>query len=439
MTDWSDRAIWWQVYPFGFLAAEPTALPADSAVHHRLRSLEPWLDYLIELGCNGLALNPIFSSETHGYDVIDHFRIDPRLGDDGDIDWLVDACHTRGIRMLFDGVFNHVGRSFPAFRDVLAHREKSAYAPWFHIDWKGEGPDSFGYRCFEGHDALVVLNHECPEVVDYVANAMGHWLDRGIDGWRLDAAYAVPLDFWGTVVSRAKQAHPAAWFVGEVIHGDYPDWVQEGHLDSVTQYELWKSIWSSLGDLNFHELAWNFKRHNTFCEDFTPLTFVGNHDVTRIASRLDDVRLLGHALAVLFTVPGIPSVYYGDEQAFRGVKREREGGDEDVRPAFPDGPDGLDPGGWPTYRLHQGLIGLRRRLPWLATARTEALEVTNKQFAYGVLGSGGERIQVLLNVADAEYRFELHGAAEVLVASDGSSGPGHSVGPHGWAILQPSD
>ena len=439
MSDWPARVIWWKVYPFGFLGAEPAALPAGADVRHRLRWLEPWLDYLIELGCNGLALNPIFSSETHGYDVVDHLRIDPRLGDDADVDWLVDACHRRGIRVLFDGVFNHVGRSFPAFQDVLANREKSPFAPWFHIDWDGDGPDGFGYQNFEGHAALVVLDHQCPEVIDLVENAMGHWLDRGVDGWRLDAAYAVPLGFWHTVVSRTRKSHPDAWFVGEVIHGDYPDWIRQGDLDSVTQYELWKSIWSSLNDLNFHELAWNLKRHNSFCEEFSPLTFVGNHDVTRIASRLDDVALLAHALVVLFTVPGVPSVYYGDEQAFRGVKEEREGGDDAVRPAFPDGPDGLDPGGWPTYRLHQGLIGLRRRLPWLCTARTEAIEVTNDQFAYEVLGAGGERIRVLLNTADEEYRFEVEGAVDVLVASDDVSGPGHEVGPQGWAILQPAD
>ena len=123
MSDWPARVIWWKVYPLGFLGAEPAALPSGADVRHRLRSLEPWLDYLIELGCNGLALNPIFSSETHGYDVVDHLRIDPRLGDDADVDWLMDACHRRGIRVLFDGVFNHVGRSFPAFLDVLANRE----------------------------------------------------------------------------------------------------------------------------------------------------------------------------------------------------------------------------------------------------------------------------------------------------------------------------
>ena len=436
MDGWSRSAIWWQVYPFGFLAAEPTALPAGSAVTHRLRGLEPALDYLIELGCNGLALNPIFASETHGYDIVDHFRVDPRLGDLDDVDWLLEACRTRGIRVLFDGVFNHVGRSFPAFQDVLANREKSAYVDWFHIDWDGAGPDGFSYSSFEGHDALVELNHESTAVIDHVATVLGYWLDRGVDGWRLDAAYAVPLDFWATVMDRVKARHPEAWFVGEVIHGDYAEWILLGGLDSVTQYELWKSIWSSLNDGNFHELAWTLERHNTFCDDFSPLTFLGNHDVTRIASKLDDPRSLGHALAVLLTVPGIPSVYYGDEQGFRGVKEDRFGGDDAVRPAFDSSKELLDPGGWSTFHLHQDLIGLRRRHPWLVTGRTEMQHLTNDQVAYDVLGSGGEQIRILLNIADVAYQFPLEGTAERLLSDGDSGGEVYSVGPHGWAILR---
>ena len=157
MSSWSDTVIWWQVYPLGFVGAEKSALPAGSPVEHRLSRLEPWLDYLIELGCNGLALNPIFSSESHGYDIVDHFAVDPRLGDDADVDALIDACHRRGIRVLFDGVFNHVGRGFPGFVDVLENRQDSSWVPWFDIDWDADGYDGFGYRKFEGHGGLVAL------------------------------------------------------------------------------------------------------------------------------------------------------------------------------------------------------------------------------------------------------------------------------------------
>ena len=209
----------------------------------------------------------MFASESHGYDIVDHFAIDSRLGDDADIDQLIAACHDRGIRVLFDGVFNHVGRAFPGFVDVLENRQDSPFAEWFDIDWDADGYDGFGYRNFEGHGGLVALNHESPAVADYVASVMEHWLDRGVDGWRLDAAYAVPLAFWRAVTDRVRLRYPDAWFVGEVIQGDFADWVRQGGLDSVTQYELWKSIWSSLNDGNFFELAWTLGRHAEFVAD----------------------------------------------------------------------------------------------------------------------------------------------------------------------------
>jgi glycosidase len=443
MSSWTGSVIWWQVYPFGFLGAEPAALPAGAPVEHRLPRLLPWLDYLVELGCNGLALNPVFASETHGYDVVNHFRIDPRLGDDADIDELIAACHDRGIRVLFDGVFNHVGRANAAFADVLERRQDSARAGWFHIDWAADGHDGFGYRTFEGHGGLVALNHDEPAVADYVVAVMEHWLDRGIDGWRLDAAYAVPLPFWRSVTGRVRERFPDAWFVGEVIHGDFPDWVREGGLDSVTQYELWKSIWSSLNDGNFFELSWTLQRHRDFCEVFSPLTFVGNHDVTRIASKLTDPDTLPHALVLLFLLPGIPSVYYGDEQGFRGVKEDREGGDDEVRPPFPDRPDELSDLGEPIFRLHQELIGVRGREPWIGTGRLEVDELANEQLSYRVSGDDGAAVLVLLNIGDDPFGFEVPGAIE-LVAADRSGGtdtdlPGNgplTVGRRGWAVLR---
>ena len=161
---------------------------------------------------------------------------------------------------------------------------------------------------------------------------MTYWLDRGAAGWRLDAAYAVPASFWSKVVPRVRESHPGAWFVGEMIHGDYAAYASDSGLDSVTQYELWKAIWSSLNDRNFFELAWALGRHNRVLDGVMPQTFTGNHDVTRLASQLTDERHFGHALAVLLTVGGIPGIYYGDEQAFRGIKEERAGGDDEIRP-----------------------------------------------------------------------------------------------------------
>jgi cyclomaltodextrinase len=230
---------------------------------------------------------------------------------------------------------------------------------------------------------------------------MGHWLERGADGWRLDAAYAVPPGFWADVLPRVRRAHPGAYLVGEVIHGDYGAFVRETGMHAVTQYELWKAIWSSLNDRNLFELAWALDRHNGYLDDFAPLTFVGNHDVTRIASRLDDERHLAHALVVLCTVGGTPSIYYGDEHAFRGVKEERAGGDDAVRPAFPAGPEDLAPHGLPAFRLHQELIGLRRRHPWLHRARTEVVELANERMVYRS-SSEGNRLTVTLDLSCPE-------------------------------------
>jgi glycosidase len=414
---WVEHAVWWHVYPLGFTGA------LHAPPGHRLTRLVPWLDYAIELGASGIQLGPVFASETHGYDTVDHFRIDPRLGDDGDFDTLVAAARERGLRVLLDGVFNHVGRGFRA----------PSPERWF----KPVGDD---YAVFEGHDGLVELNHDEPEVLDHVVRVMTHWLGRGADGWRLDAAYAVPPAFWKAALSRVRPEFPDAWFVGEVIHGDYQAYLRDSGLDGVTQYELWKAIWSSLNDGNFFELAWALDRHAKILEAGTPMTFLGNHDVTRIATRLADPRHLAHALVLLCTVGGVPSIYYGDEQAFQGTKEERAGGDDEIRPEFPPEPADLAPYGWPTYRLHQRLIGLRRRHAWLSRAVTTATHLTNRAAAL-TSSSGDQRVIALLNTDDKPYRFPID--ATGLHLSDAGTGPGPdpnrrdplTVPAHGWAIL----
>src|SRR4051794_4429411 len=244
---WVRHAIWWHVYPLGFTGAEPTTLAGQPTVH-RLPRLHGWLDYALELGASGLALGPVFSSESHGYDTTDYFRIDPRLGDDKDFDELIKQAHGRGLKVLLDGVFNHVGRGFGPFQQVLAEGPAAPTAPWFRLTWPETGwkPGSVpGYQDFEGHHHLVALNHDEPEVAGFVAQVMKHWLARGADGWRLDAAYAVPPAFWKTVLADVRREYPQAYFVGEYIHGDYPREAAAATLDSVTQYELWKAIWSS--------------------------------------------------------------------------------------------------------------------------------------------------------------------------------------------------
>ncbi|MCV7354981.1 alpha-amylase family glycosyl hydrolase [Mycolicibacterium fluoranthenivorans] len=421
--DWVTHAIWWQIYPLGFVGAFPADPPPPPDEHRLLRIVE-WLDHAVELGCSGIALGPVFASRTHGYDTTDHYRIDPRLGVEDDFDRLVEECHRRGLRILLDGVFNHVGTDFPRYRAALDGGDTA----WFR-----RARD--GFATFEGHGELIALNHGNPDVVDYTVEVMAHWLDRGADGWRLDAAYAVPERFWASVLPAVRERHPQAWFVGEVIHGDYPAQVRSAGFDSVTQYELWKAIWSSLNDGNFHELDWALQRHNDFLDTFVPLTFVGNHDVTRIASRLDDSRHLEHALVLLLTTGGTPSIYAGDEWGWRAVKEERVGGDDAVRPEFDQRPTGDND----ILQLHQYLIGLRRRQSWLHTAHTEAVEVSNTGYVYRTVADGHE-LTVALNIGDDPLPVALPRPGRITAGS-GAPPPEHVadlvVPPHGWVIVEP--
>ncbi|MCH4209480.1 alpha-amylase family protein [Bifidobacterium sp.] len=374
---WTEHAIWWHVYPLGFCGAP--IRDADMTRAHRLPRLTNWLDDVVNLGASGLLLGPIFASQSHGYDSLDQFRIDPRLGDDADFDAFVSACKERGLHILLDGVFSHVGAQHPDVLRALAEGPNGPKAGLFDIDWNA--PGGAAPRVFEGHTSLVRLNHASDQAVEYTIRVMNHWLARDIDGWRLDAAYSVSTGFWAHVISEVRRQHPHAWFLGEMIHGDYSRFVAESGVDSVTQYELWKAIWSSLNDKNLFELDWTLTRHNDFLASFTPNTFIGNHDVTRIASTLGPDGAVT-ALAILLTLGGIPSIYYGDERGLIGIKEQRLGGDDAVRPEFPETPGELPVQAQNIYRAHQDLIGLRRRNSWLTTATTTKLQLENRRYRY---------------------------------------------------------
>jgi len=427
MPDWPAHVFWWHLYPLGFVGAPiRDGVDPDAEPVHRLERIESWLDHVIELGLNGLLLGPIFASETHGYDTVDHFRVDPRLGDGADVDRLVAAARGRGIRVLLDGVFNHVGRGHPAFRAALGGGDATLFrGAW--VDGR------FEPEVFEGHGALVALDHSSDATADLVVDVMCHWLERGIDGWRLDAAYAVPREFWARVLPRVRERFPEAWFLGEVIHGDGAAIVDASTMDSLTQYELWQGIWHGIADGNFFELRHAIERHDELLAAYVPQTFVGNHDVTRIASAVGRA-FVPHALAALFTVAGTPSVYAGDEFGWTAVKEEREGGDDAVRPEFPATPADVTDVDERILDAHRALIALRRRHPWLWRARTDVVEVTNTTLVLRT-AVDDDAVIVALNLADSPASLPAADARALSAGDAVLQDARVELPPRGWAVL----
>ncbi|WP_172120969.1 alpha-amylase family glycosyl hydrolase [Actinomyces faecalis] len=467
---WVRHAIAWHVYPLGAVGApalcpsgdpdDPASPAGRAASEHRLLHLVPWLDHLIELGANVLLLGPVFHAMSHGYDTVDYYRVDPRLGTNEDLTHLIDEAHARGVKVVLDGVFNHTGIAHPGFTSLPQAGPDSPQARGYRLTWPDEpwtpGTPPSDYARFEGQDWLPELNHDCPEVAQMTGDVMEHWCEAGADGWRLDAAYAVPPSFWTRVLPRLRSRFPEVYVFGEVIHGDYSQIVTDSGMDSVTQYELWQAAWHALAEANFYELDWCLGRHAAMLETFVPWTFLGNHDTTRIASAVGGGReggdRLPHAVALLMMLPGTPAVYYGDEVGLEGVKEERLGGDEAIRPELPRLPRGHGaheslPSGdqaTRTARLYRQLIALRRRLPWLHDAEVTTLHLDNRLLSLRLCPRGQDRgassVVLALSLEEHEAWLPTGGAHTVLATGEGACGPrserdGVVLPPCGWAVL----
>ncbi|MDO5034019.1 MAG: alpha-amylase family glycosyl hydrolase [Actinomycetaceae bacterium] len=398
-----ENAILWQVFPLGALGAPATNPEVEGKSHtpqRTLKDLTAWLDHAIRIGANGLLLGPIFHSYSHGYDTIDYRRIDPRLGTLEDFEALTQAAHERGIKVILDGVFNHVGSHHQLVQGLRGG--PSEHSDYLLPNWEGwtEG-ELPSYHCFEGHTGLATLNHENPKVRAEITEVMNYWLEKGADGWRLDAAYAMAPGVWQDILPKVRERFPGAWIVGEVIQGDYKTLVEQAGWDSLTEYELWKATWSALNDANFYELDWTMQRHSELLGTFVPQTFIGNHDVTRIATRLENEEHVGIAVAVLMSVGGVPSIYYGDEVGFTGLKEERLGGDDAIRQELPASPDEAlrDPRAQHFFHWYASLCAMRRNRPWLWGARTKTVHLENEVMRY-VSYSGNSAITVVLNISD---------------------------------------
>lgn len=378
MNPWYDQAVFYHMYPLGMTGAPKTN--CEAGVSSRFRELNRWIPHIRSLGCSAVYIGPLFESSSHGYDTRDYKTVDRRLGTNQDFREFTNLCHSQGIRVVVDGVFNHTGREFFAFRDIQEKGEASPYRSWYkgvNFGWHSPLGDSFSYEAWQGHFELPCLNHQNPDVEDYLMDVVGCWIrEFQIDGIRLDCANVLDFGFMKRLRQTTQHLKEDFWLMGEVIHGDYSRWVNPQMLHSVTNYELHKSIYSGFNDHNFFEIAHNVRRLQAIGRDL--YTFVDNHDEDRIASKLRDKAHLAPVYMCLFTLPGIPSIYYGGEWALEG--RRTPNSDDPLRPAI-----SMDQAGQlacPLTDLIGRLGNIHRRLPAFHHGVYQELLLTNRQYAY---------------------------------------------------------
>lgn len=426
---WYDEAVFYHIYPLGLLGA-PRENPYGEPVH-RLPALVPWLDHLVDLGVTALYIGPLFQSVGHGYETTDYRTVDSRLGDNDDLRDLVKAAHERGIRVILDGVFNHVGRDFFAFRDLKENREASPYRDWFcNVNFWGNNSynDGFSYDTWGGYDLLVKLNQRNPAVRDYLLDNVRFWVDEfDIDGIRLDAADVLDFDFMHALRAVANEVKPDFWLMGEVIHGEYSRWVNGDTLHAVTNYSLHKALYSGHNDHNYFEIAHTVKRNYDMgggrVDGLRLYNFVDNHDVDRIWTKLADKRHFAPVHVLMYTLPGTPSIYYGSEFAIEGKRTNYA--DDMLRPAL----DLADFADSAAADFLATLGRVRGRVPALSHGEYRELALTNRQYAFGrVLGPGTSAIVTVNNddnpatmtvdcLGAEAYKGALGG--QVVVAHDG--------------------
>ena len=375
---WYEESVVYQIYPLGFCGAPRKN---NGKLVHRIRKIVDYIPYLKELGVDVLLLNPVFESDRHGYDTRDYSRLDVRLGEREDLAYVSEELHKNGIRLMLDGVFNHVGRGFFGFQDVLKHREASKFKDWFHIRFYDNNvyEDGLSYDGWEGHYDLVKLNLNNEQVVNYLLDAVTSWIKEfQVDGLRIDVAYCLNKTFLRRMKEHTRQLKSDFVLVGEVLFGDYNIFVNDEMLQSCTNYECYKGIYSSLNDLNLFEINYSLNRQfnhrqNGIYQGKHLLTFVDNHDVSRIASIVKNSNHLPLAYTLLFTIPGVPCIYYGSEW---GEKADKKEGDYKLRPKISK-PNKND-----TFAFHKQLIEIYHKEPALQYGGSETISITNQQLVF---------------------------------------------------------
>ena len=414
---WAYNSIFYQIYPIGFCGAP---VHNDGVCVPRIRKLMDWSEYLQTLGVDSILLNPIFESDNHGYDTRDFKTIDCRLGTNEDFKEVCEDLHKHNVKIVLDGVFNHVGRGFWAFKDVQEKKWDSPYKDWFHISFDGNScyNDGFWYEGWEGHFELVKLNLQNPAVVDYLMECVKYWIDEfDIDGLRLDVAYSLDHNFMRRLRSYTQELKPDFALIGEVLFGDYNIIVNDEMLHSCTNYECYKGLYSSFNSMNMFEIAHSLHRQfgsDQWCiyRGKHLMTFVDNHDVTRLASILTNKKHIPLAYGLLMGMPGIPCLYYGSEWAEQGEKAPDN--DYALRPCFEEPkPNELT-------EFIKKLIRVRQGSDALCNGAYKNVVIQNHQLVFERC-SEKERVIVAINAADYPYTAnagELNGTAADLLTGE---------------------
>ena len=402
---WYNEAVFYHIYPLGLTGA-PKQNEYGEPVH-RLNTLLPWIDHIKEIGCTALYIGPLFESVGHGYETTDYRKLDSRLGDNEDLKNFVATCHEKGIKVIFDGVFNHTGRDFFAFKDIQEKRQNSPYVNWYcNVNFSGntEYNDGFSYENWGGYNLLVKLNQRNPDVQNYICDVIRFWVSEfDVDGIRLDAADVLDFDFMKQLRRTAEEVKPDFWLMGEVIHGDYSRWVNGSTLHSVTNYALHKALYSGHNDHNYFEIAHTVKYLQNM-GDLDLYNFVDNHDVERIYTKLSNKAHFAPVHVLLYTLPGVPSIYYGSEFGIEGRKERTS--DDSLRPALnlADYADAVEKN--PCTALIAALGKVRQNTPALNYGSYAELMLTNRQYAFA-RDLDGVRVIVTVNNDDNVASMDL--------------------------------
>ena len=418
---WAYESVFYQIYPLGFCGAP---FENDGVQTHKIKKVEEWIPHMKKLGINAIYFSPVFESDTHGYNTRDYKKIDVRIGTNQDFKEVCQRLHENGIRVVLDGVFNHVGRGFYQFQDVLKNREASPYLNWFHINLGGNSNynDGLWYEGWEGNYDLVKLNLQNGEVVHHILDAVQYWIQEfDIDGLRLDVAYCLDENFVRTLHSFTTERKPDFFLLGEMLHGDYNRLMNDSMLHSVTNYECYKGLYSSFNSMNMfeinHSLLRQFGPENwTLYKGKHLLSFVDNHDVTRVASILSNEKHLPLIYAMCFGMPGIPCVYYGSEW---GTRADKSQGDPALRPCF-EQPEWNE-----LSEFISKLAEAKKNSEALNYGSFRSVLLTNRQCIFE-RASEHERVMVAINADEAP--FTAHFDAGCGMATDLITGQPHDFG-----------